>query len=161
MVLREYRGISVAVTFGQNDAAGRVPFILGDANGDGDISGLLNGRIRFAGYGQTKCLTPARAPAECAGKALLYLVLVNSGAQTVTFKATPTIALLSAQGYPGKKCGIATMVWANAAGGEAAWVVRPFAAEPNGQKLRFDAESIKTRYASGASFVSYAIVCES
>jgi hypothetical protein len=159
MVLREYRGISIAVTFGDNDAASRVPFVLGDAYDNGDITGLLNGRIRFAGFGKTKCLTPGRVPVPCTGTAVIYLVVVNAGTQTVTFKSTPTIALLSVQGYPGKRCGIATMVWANTGRGEAAWVVRPFTAEPNADKLRFDATSAQTRYASGATFASYAIVC--
>jgi hypothetical protein len=159
MVLREYRGISIAVTFGDNDAASRVPFVLGDAYDNGDISGLLNGRIRFAGFGKTKCLTPGRTPVPCIGTAVIYLIVVNAGAQTVTFKSTPTIALLSVQGYPGKKCGIATMVWANAGRGEAAWVVRPFTTEPNEEKLRFDATDAQARYASGATFASYAIVC--
>jgi hypothetical protein len=159
LVLPSYRGVSIAVTFGANDAKSRVPFILGDAFGDGDISGLLNGNIRFAGFGETKCLTPLRSPVPCSGKALIYLIVVNAGSQTVTFKATPTIALLSANAYPGKKCGIATMVWADPSRGEAAWVVRSFSAEPNGEKLRFDPLAVTARYASGATFTSFAIVC--
>ncbi|HTA39345.1 MAG TPA: hypothetical protein VK760_09725, partial [Candidatus Acidoferrales bacterium] len=38
LVLPSYRGVSLAMTFGDNDAASRVPFLLGDASGDGDIS---------------------------------------------------------------------------------------------------------------------------
>jgi hypothetical protein len=161
LVLPSYRGISIAVTFGPNDAQSRVPFILGDAIGDRDISGLLNGSIRFAGFGETKCLTPRRSPIPCSGKALIYLIVVNAGSQTVTFKATPTIAILSANGYPGKTCSVATMVWGDPSRGEAAWVVRPFTAEPNGEKLRFDPLAVSAKYASGATFSSFAIVCRS
>jgi hypothetical protein len=159
LVLPSYRGVSVAMTFGANDAASRAPFLLGDAFGDGDISGLLNGRIAFAGFGSTKCLTPSRSPVPCVGKALLYLIVVNGGSAPVTFQATPTISLLSSNGYPGKKCGVDTMVWANPSRGEAAWVVRPFTSEPNGEKLRFDALAVKSKYGNGATFTSFAIVC--
>jgi hypothetical protein len=37
--------------------------------------------------------------------------------------------------------------------------VRPFTAEPNGQKLRFDPLAVKAKYGSGATFTSFAIVC--
>ena len=158
LALPSYRGVSIAMTFGANDAKGRVPFILGDAIGDRDISGMLNGKIAFAGYGETKCVTPGRSPVPCVGKALVYLLVVNAGNQTVTFKDTPTIALLRAGGYPGKKCGIATMVWTSPAGA-AAWVVRSFSAEPNGEKLRFDPLTVAAKYASGSTFSVFAIVC--
>jgi len=160
VALPAYRGFAVNVTFGANDAPGAIPFVVGDALGDGDITGRLNGTIDFRGYGDAKCVTKSRVLAPCAGKTVIYAIVVNAGRVRVRFKASPTVVVSSVHGFPGNQCAIATMIWGNEAGkGVEAWVVPPHFAVPNGVTLRFDSEPGAQTYASGGNFTVFAVVC--
>jgi hypothetical protein len=156
--LPRYRGVAIALAFGESDASGSIPFVAGDAIGDGDVAGRLNGQIPFVGYGRA-CLNESRTATPCAGKALAYAIVVNGGRTTVAFKASPTIVVSSLHGFPGTSCSIATMVWSGAPG-HAAWIVRPPASQPGGTLLRFESRPVPQTYASGGSFTVFAVVCK-
>jgi hypothetical protein len=153
--LLPYRDISVTVKFGLNDAVGRVPFIIGDATGYGDVGGLLNGSIPFSGYGT--CLKADRTAAPCIGKALIYFIVANGGRVRVVLNATPEIDVASVHGFPGKQCALATMISADAHG--TAWVVPPDFAIRTVNLLRFSSKPTPQTYPSGGSFTVFAVVC--
>jgi hypothetical protein len=154
--LPAYRGVGVELAYGASDVRDKVPFVAGDAVGTGDVAGLLNGTIEFAPYGRANCLSLARKPVPCAGSALIYIIVVNGGRVPVKFKASPSIRVASANGFPGKDCGIDTMVWH---AGKPAWLVHPYSSAPNGNELRIDPRAQPQTYASGGSFTVFAIVC--
>lgn len=157
--LPAYRGISITATYGANDAADKVPFVVGDAIGDGDITGKLNGKVPFSPFGIAKCRASTGAPLECTGRAVAYLIVVNAGKVPVTFKATPTIVVSNLSGFTSRDCGIATMIWLDPILLEAGWVVEPGSVIPNGQTLRFDSKPIRQVYGNRGNFTILAIVC--
>lgn len=158
--LPSYRGLALTVTFSKNDVTGKVPFVLGDAIGDGDVRGRLMEQLDFKGYATAPCLTQLRAPTPCVGKPLLHYIVVNVGNTPVTFAATPTITVQSTHPFTGiHQCGLATMVWADDSHLAMAWLIRPFVAIPNGKKLVFEPVAIPQLYPSGGAFTVFAIAC--
>jgi len=155
--LPAYRGIALSMAFGANDAPAPVPFVVGDALGDGDVAGRLNGLVPFTGYGK-RCLTASRTVAPCVGKPLLYLTVANGGHVRVRFNATPAMTIVSAKGFPGKLCAVATLVGIDPSR-QTVWVVPPIFAVPSRTTLHFASAPTPQTYADGRNFTAFAIVC--
>ena len=94
--LPKYKGITWTTTLGKNSAKGKVPFVMGDATGAGDIT---SGPGKFPIYGVKTCL----APSKCPGSALVYFEAVNDSKAAITFNS-PSQLVVAAAKFPGKSC---------------------------------------------------------
>jgi hypothetical protein len=157
--LPSYRNLSAMLTYGRNDATRPIDFVVGDATGDGDITGLLNAKLVFPIYGTAGCLDPKGAPAQCLDKAVLYLLVINLSGVPVRFETTPQIELSSLDGFPGKYCTLQTMIWSGAPQGNAAWISHGRVASVNGETVTFRAVPQMQRYKSQGSLTVYAVTC--
>ena len=114
--LKRYGGIAVNLNCG-TDATGAVPFLFGDATGNGDITGTLNS-APFPVYG-TSCVDPSSNPITCTGTAVVYLEAINTTTTAVNLTSSPRIDVTDQHGYPGKSCAVAVL---QASG---AWMITP------------------------------------
>jgi hypothetical protein len=158
-VLPSYRNVSAVFDYGRNDATRDVAFVVGDATGDRDITGLLNGALPFPIYGSVACLSPRGAPVVCQGKAMLYLLVINVSNIPVRFASSPRIQISSLTGFPGKLCEIETMVVSNAQQPKAAWRSHAWTASVNGKTATFLALPSSQGYKNQGALVVYAVTC--
>jgi len=101
-----YGGIKINTTYSKNTGgpAGGVPAVMGDAIGNGDITGKVGGKA-FQNYGATNnCIGSNGKLTKCFGKTFLYAELINNSNYTLTPAATPGFAISDTHGYPGKTC---------------------------------------------------------
>ncbi len=99
--LAKYQNITFTIAIGANNAKGKVPFIVGDAVGNGDITGTYKGK-KFPPYGGKHCVSGTGAPQTCPGKSFVYVEAINGGKATVTLSQTPAITIVDTKGFPGK-----------------------------------------------------------
>ncbi len=117
--LPTYRGLSLTLTFPQNDGGGKPVMLLGDATGRGDITGTYRGKP-FPHY-------PKPCASTCPGTAFVYLVRQAFTAFVATGPNALTIE--NAGTFPGHTCfGIGL--------GPRGWQVSPHgSASPKGHHL--------------------------
>jgi hypothetical protein len=143
-----------------NDGGGKVPFIVGDAVGDGQVTGKLGSQFLFPAFGNVRCVAFGGAKANCAGNAFLYIVAINAGNVTMTFDASPTIAILNARSFgETNRCNLYTLVWTNEGHADMAWAFHGVTAIATGRQLVFQPVSQPQEYKSGGAFTVFAIVC--
>ena len=102
-----YHGIKITTTLStiQNPPKGvkTIPFIMGDAVGNGDITGQVKGKS-FPLYGHGKDCVNSQGKAEyCPGKPFVYAELINSSTHTLKPKDTPKFYITDSNGFPGKR----------------------------------------------------------
>jgi len=98
--LAAYKDIVFKTVFGKSKVKRSVPFLVGDAIGNGDITGKVGGKS-FPLYEGKNCLTQTGKPAECPGKAFLYVEAVNLGKAEVVLADSPSITVVDKKGFPG------------------------------------------------------------
>jgi hypothetical protein len=159
--LAAYRGIAVSMSFGANNSGDGVPFIIGNATGDGDISGKLNERIDFPVFGTAPCVQADYTATACLGKPLVYILIVNVGNVPVTFRSTPRIVVATTGRLRnGTRCAIDTMVWSHASPPSPVWLLRDKFAIASGGRLDFESRPTSQSYPSGGHFTVFAVVCD-
>ena len=97
--LAKYKGLTLALTIPKNSGQGKVTITMGDATGQGDITGKTNGRS-FSAY-PTPC-----AKSSCPGTAFMYFFF-DSSVKVAEIKGYSTLKITDAGKYPGKACYIA------------------------------------------------------
>jgi hypothetical protein len=97
--LAKYKGLTLALTIPQNSGRGKVTITMGDATGQGDITGQVNGQS-FSAY-PNPC-----AKSSCPGTAFMYF-FVDSSVNVAKIKGNSTLKITNAGNYPGKACYIA------------------------------------------------------
>jgi len=155
-----YRNRSAVLDYGRNDATRDVAFVIGDATGDGDVTGLLNAALPFPIYGTVGCLGPSGAPVVCTGKAVLYLLVINVSNIPIRFETSPRIQLSSLDGFPGKVCEIQTMVWSNAQQLKAVWRSHGWGAVVDGKTVTFLQRPSAQGLRSQGALTVYAVTCD-
>jgi len=149
--LTYYRGLIVTVAIFKNDATAPVPFIFGDAIGDGDITGTVSGNP-FPAYGFIPCVSAStEKPVACTGTAFVYLEAINaSTSTTVTFNGTPRITVVNSGSYPGATC---TLNILDKGSDGPFWLITPIQAAANGGFLQFKSAPITTPIAPGPFYI--------
>lgn len=159
--LLEYRGVSVTIGFTANDAPEAVPFVVGDATGDGDITGLLDGRLAFPRYGTTPCLSAPGRTARCEGEAVVYLLIINEGTVAVQTYGAPEIDVRSlGRFHPGGSCSVDSMVLTDRARFTVAWIAHRATTIVSANMVHFDPEPVRQDYPVAGAFSVFAIVCK-
>jgi hypothetical protein len=101
-----YGGIKITATFGPavNPPKGvsSIRAILGDAIGNGDITGTVGGKT-FSPYGKTNNCLSNRKLGPCPGHPFVYAELYNDSTHTLKPKDTPGFAITDSHGFPGKR----------------------------------------------------------
>jgi hypothetical protein len=102
-----YHGIKITTTFSamENPPQGvkSVAAIMGDAIGDGDITGTVKGKA-FPLYGHgNDCVNSQGKAVSCPGKPFVYAELINTSKYTLKPKLTPKFYITDSNGFPGKR----------------------------------------------------------
>jgi hypothetical protein len=101
-----YGGIKITATFGPALAPPKgvssISAIMGDAIGNGDITGLVGGKP-FSPYGKTNNCLSNRKLGPCPGHPFVYAELYNNSTHTLKPKDTPGFAITDSHGFPGKR----------------------------------------------------------
>ncbi len=158
-VLPSYRNVAAVIDYGKNDANRSVAFVVADATGDGDVTGLLNATQPFPLYGSVPCLSPRGAPVVCDGKAILYLLIINVSDIPVRFVSSPQIQVSNLAGIPSKLCEIRTMAWSDSEQTKAVWRSHAWAAPVIGKTVTFAALLSHQGYKNQGALVVYAVTC--
>ncbi len=158
-VLPSYRNLAAVIDYGKNDASRSVAFVVADATGDGDVTGLLNAAQTFPLYGSVPCLSPRGAPVVCDGKAILYLFIINVSGMPVRFASSPQIQVSDLAGIPSKLCEVRTMAWSDSQQTKAVWRSHAWAAPVIGKTVTFSALQSRQGYKSQGALVVYAVTC--
>jgi hypothetical protein len=158
-VLPSYRNLAAVMDYGKNDASRRVAFVVGDATGAGDVTGLLNGALPFPLYGSVPCLSPRDAPVVCDGEAMLYLLVINVSDIPVRFASTPQIQVSNLAGISSKLCEVKTMAWSDSRQTKAVWRSHAWTAPVIGKTVTFPAVQSQQGYKSQGALVVYAVTC--
>jgi hypothetical protein len=91
-----YKGITQTVKYPavSGSVAANTTFVTAEGTGNSDITGTFSGE-KFPIYGSkdVKCLGASSSSEKCAGKAVVYDLLVNASTNSVTFTGSPSIAL--------------------------------------------------------------------
>lgn len=141
-----YHGIKIDATYGvfENPPKGvkYVVAIEGDATGNGDITGQVNGK-NFPLYGKGKdCVNSQGKPEFCPGKPFVYAELINTSKYTLKPKYTPKFYITDSNGFPGKRLcfpAILTPATKHSAGG---WAPNTtLGGQPHGDTLTINAQS--------------------
>jgi hypothetical protein len=93
------------------DKSGTIPFIVGEATGDGDIGGTVGG-VNFPRYG-THCanmVNGSLVPGACEGKLLLYFFEHNAGKSAALLNESPQISVANAEIRRNETCGLDLLV---------------------------------------------------
>jgi hypothetical protein len=101
-----YQGIKITTTFSKNSGGPSqgIPAVMGDALGNGDITGKVGG-LAFKNYADgNDCIGSNGKLTKCYGKTFVYAELINNSNYTLTPAATPGFAISDTHGYPGKTC---------------------------------------------------------
>ena len=162
MALNGRSGITTTVIFGSNSAGNETPFVVGQATAAGGVQGSLNGRLPFPGFASVPCVGKTLKPVRrCVGSALLYLLIINAGNETVNFLATPSIDVVAPGRFAGaSRCALDTLVWLDASRFAAGWLARPLATVPlNANELLFAQSPVPQIYRSSGAFTVFAVVC--
>jgi hypothetical protein len=160
IALPAYRGIGVTVAFGPSDGPGG-SFVIGDATGNGDIRGKLNGVHPFPPYGLAACLAPDGTQTPCRGSAVLYLLVINVGNLPVNFTSSPQITVMSPTALGGaRRCRLNTLAIVARPQREPAYRQSTAFAAPIGGKVVIPSIASLQHYESGGQFTVYAISCE-
>ncbi|MGA8535438.1 MAG: hypothetical protein WB615_15120 [Candidatus Tumulicola sp.] len=101
-----YHGIKITTTFSvmENPPKGitSVAAIMGDAIGDGDITGTVKGKaFPLYGHGEN-CVNSEGKKEFCPGKPFVYAELINTSKYTLKPKDTPKFYITDSNGFPGK-----------------------------------------------------------
>jgi hypothetical protein len=101
-----YHGIKITTTLSAISSPPKgvktVPAIMGDAIGNGDITGQVGGKS-FPLYGHGKDCVNSQGKAEyCPGKPFVYAELINQSKYTLKPKDTPKFYITDSNGFPGK-----------------------------------------------------------
>jgi hypothetical protein len=158
-VLPNYRNVAAVIDYGKNDAGRSVPFVVADATGDGDVTGLLNAAEPFPLYGSVPCLSSRGAPVVCDGKAILYLLIINVSGIPVRFVSSPQLQVSNLAGIPSKLCEVRTMAWSDSKQTKAVWRSHAWAAPVIGKTVTFPALLSHQGYKSQGALVVYAVTC--
>jgi hypothetical protein len=102
--LKSYKGITQTLSFGT--VKGSVPpattFVVGDGTSDKDITGTFE-NYKFPIYGTVQCWNQNNSQTACVGKAIVYDLVVNASQTTVSWVATPSIAITAPAALAHKK----------------------------------------------------------
>jgi hypothetical protein len=158
-VLPSYRSLAAVIDYGKNDASRGAAFVVGDATGDGDITGLLNASLPFPLDGSVPCLSPRGAPVVCEGKAILYLLVINVSNVPVRFASSPQIQVSNLAGIPFKLCEVRTMAWSDSQQTKAVWRSHAWAAPVIGKTATFAPLLSQQGYKSQGALVVYVVTC--
>jgi hypothetical protein len=99
---KPYKGLKITTTFSTNTGgpAGGVAAVMGDAVGDGDITGKVGGKpIKLYGVGND-CLAGGKL-VKCPGKPFVYAELINNSMYKLKPQKTPTFVINDSNGFPG------------------------------------------------------------
>src|SRR5262249_17953318 len=102
--LKSYKGITQTLTFGtvKGSVAPGTTFVVGDGTSDKDITGAFES-TKFPIYGTVQCWNQNNSQTACVGKAIVYDVVVNAGQTTVSWVASPSIAITAPNALAHKK----------------------------------------------------------
>ena len=158
-VLPSYRNVAAVIDYGKNDASRTAAFVVADATGAGDVTGLLNAAQPFPLYGSVPCLSARGAPVVCDGKAILYLLVINVSGIPIRFASSPQIQVSDLAGIPSKLCEVRTMAWSDSQQTKAVWRSHAWAAAVIGKTVTFPALLSHQGYKSQGALVVYAVTC--
>jgi|SRR5579862_9316235 len=158
-VLPSYRNLAAVIDYGKNDASRSAAFVVADATGDGDVTGLLNAAQPFPLYGSVPCLSPRGEPVVCDGKAMLYLLIINVSGIPIRFVSSPQIQVSNLAGIPAKLCEVRTMAWSDPKQTKAVWRSHAWAAPVVGKTVTFPALQSHQGYKGQGALVVYAVTC--
>lgn len=96
--LPAYKGVTFKAVLGKNNAAGKVPFVFGDAMTLADIKGTRNGKP-FPAYSAKTC----QKGGSCPGAAAVYVMINNKGKKVISFTSPTTLVVTDAK-FPGTTC---------------------------------------------------------
>jgi hypothetical protein len=148
--LKRYQGVAMNLAFHSTDAKGMVPFLFGDANGNGDITGTYGGNA-FPAYG-TSCVNLSAQAVPCTGTAFMYAEAVNTTQTTVNLTQTPRIVVTSQKGYPGATCALAVLQ------SSGAWLVTPVSGAAGKHALAIKSAAFPVALPPGGFYL--AITCQ-
>lgn len=140
-----YKGIKITTTFSamENPPKGvkSVDAIMGDAVGDGDITGTVKGKA-FPLYAKGEVCVNSQGKKEfCPGKPFVYAELINTSKYTLKPKDTPKFYITDANKFPGTKLcfpAILTTPTPHSAGG---WAPNTtLGGQPHGTTLTINAQ---------------------
>ncbi|HTU81392.1 MAG TPA: hypothetical protein VMF61_04635 [Candidatus Acidoferrales bacterium] len=100
ITLKKYQDITFTIDIGKNNAKAPEPFLVGDAVGNGDITGMA-GKIKWTPYGGKDCTAGTGPTEKCPGHAFVYVDAINLGTKTVTLEGTPSISIIDTKGFNG------------------------------------------------------------
>jgi len=140
-----YHGIKITSTFGifENPPKGvkSVPAIMGDATGDGDITGQVGGK-NFPLYGNGKdCVNSQGKPEFCPGKPFVYAELINTSKYTLKPKYTPKFYITDSNKFPGTRLCFPAILTAKGAHTAGGWAPNTtLGGQPHGTTLTINAQ---------------------
>lgn len=141
-----YHGIKITTTFGvfENPPKGvkSIPAIMGDATGNGDITGQVGGK-NFPLYGNGKdCVNPQGKPEFCVGKPFVYAELINTSKYTLKPKYTPKFYITDSNGFPGKTLCFPAILTAKGLHTAGGWAPNEtLGGQPHGTTLTINAQN--------------------
>jgi hypothetical protein len=160
IALPAYRGIGVTVAFGPSDGLDG-SFVIGDATGNGDIAGKLNGVHPFPPFGRAGCLTAGGTQTPCRGHAVIYLLVINVGNLPVNFMSSPQIVVTSPMAFAGaQRCRLNTLAIVSRPRREPIYRQSAAFATPSHGKVIIPSIPALQHFESGGQFTVYAISCD-
>jgi hypothetical protein len=133
VTLAPFKGVGSVVSFGPNNAPGKVGFLVSDGTSSKDITGTFNS-LKFPDFGTVPCVSLAQKIVKCVGTPFFYTFAGNFSKSAVAFAALPGAVITDAK-FPGKTCGQGEVAFNSA--GQAAWFILPGAVKPKGGKATF------------------------
>ena len=149
--LPAYKNISGTIKLGANTAKGKIPFVLADATGKGDISPLAV-KSAFPPYGEKTCATAN----QCPGTAAYYLEIVNGGTANIKLTKASTLTIKAPYPKSATACGPALI---NSSGKWTSYALFVAAKPSNGTlTLTIPGGTSQFELVAGAGYI--AILCQ-
>lgn len=143
--LAKYKGLTLALTIPKNSGQGKVSITMGDATGQGDITGQVNGQS-FSAY-PNPC-----AKSSCPGTAFMYFFF-DSSVKVAKVTGDSSLKITNAGKYPGTTCYVAFDEFS-----VPGWApIGTFSGVPNGHRLTISVEF--SGLAKGPEANTFAVLC--
>jgi hypothetical protein len=154
--LATYQNIAMTINVGPSNASGTVTFVVGDATGKHDITGMEVHFGKFPYYGSS-CETSQLKTVKCPGSSLIYFETENRSQEGVTLKSYPAVTITNSGVYPGTTCELDWLGY-NPSTNKFAWVEGRSKGKPSNGKLVLKATPLNQTLPGGDGYV-YAIAC--